>query len=50
MLRLVDLARLGRPVRQDDWPDLGVATPEKTAEAIPEHCYRRVGRQKPAAG
>ncbi len=39
MLKLVDLARLGRPVRQDDWPDLGVATPEKIAEAIDQGRY-----------
>jgi hypothetical protein len=34
MLKLVDLAKLGRKVRQDDWDDLGAATSEKIVEAI----------------
>ncbi len=34
MLRLTDLARFGRPVRQDDWPELGVPTHEQICEAI----------------
>ena len=34
MLKLTDLARLGRAVRQDDWADLGVPTPERICEAI----------------
>jgi hypothetical protein len=34
MLRLSDMDRLGRAVRQDDWDDLGRATPELIDEAI----------------
>jgi hypothetical protein len=36
MLRLVDMARLGRPVRQEDVDDLGVTTQQKLIEAIDE--------------
>ena len=36
MLKLSDLALLGRPVRQDDVEELGAATPEKICEAIDE--------------
>ncbi len=36
MLKLAEMARLGRPVRQDDWDDLGAATPEKIVQAIDE--------------
>lgn len=36
MLRLVDLAMLGRPVRQDDWETLGRPTPALIREAIDE--------------
>ncbi len=36
MLRLVDMAKLGRPVRQEDWEDLGIATQRKLDEAIDE--------------
>lgn len=34
MLRLVDMAKLGRPVRQEDWSDLGIATQRKLDQAI----------------
>lgn len=34
MLRLVDMAKLGRPVRQEDWDDLGIATQRKLDDAI----------------
>lgn len=34
MLRLVQFEALGRLIRQDDWPDLGVPTQEKIIEAI----------------
>lgn len=36
MLKLTDLAKLGRPVRQDDWAELGAATPEQICKAINE--------------
>jgi hypothetical protein len=34
MLRLAQMRMLGRPVRQDEWPDLGCPTQEKLIEAI----------------
>ena len=34
MLKLAELAMLGRPVRQDDWDELGIATPERIIDAI----------------
>ena len=36
MLRLVDMARLGRAVRQEDIDELGVTTQSKLVEAIEE--------------
>ena len=36
MLRLVDLARLGRAVRQEDVDDLGVPTQDQLVQAIDE--------------
>ena len=34
MLKLSDMAKVGRAVRQDDWEDLGKATPAVAADAI----------------
>ncbi|MBM3298606.1 MAG: hypothetical protein FJY85_01475 [Deltaproteobacteria bacterium] len=34
MLKLMHSTRLGRPLRQDDWPDLGIPTRVKILEAI----------------
>lgn len=34
MLRLVDMAKLGRPVRQEDWDEIGISTQRKLDEAI----------------
>ena len=39
MLKLSELALLGREVRQDDWADL-----------VPEEVYERFGREKPDDG
>ena len=36
MLKLADLAKLGRPLRQDDMADLGRPTPEAICQAIDE--------------
>ncbi len=34
MLKLAEIAKLGRAVRQDDWAELGDATPGKIVEAV----------------
>jgi hypothetical protein len=34
MLKLSEMAIVGRDVRQDDWQELGIATPERIIEAI----------------
>ena len=39
MLKLSELALLGREVPQDDW-----------AELVPDEVYERVGREKPDDG
>jgi hypothetical protein len=44
MLKLTDLARLGRAVRQDDWAGLGVPTPERICEAIDQGRYEEAKR------
>jgi hypothetical protein len=36
MLKLAELALLGREVRQDGWADLGTATPEAIVQALEE--------------
>lgn len=36
MLKLSDMAKLGRAVRQDDWPDLGRSTPKQLEQAVDE--------------
>ena len=36
MLKLSEMALLGREVRQDDWSDLGTATPEAILRALEE--------------
>ncbi len=36
MLKLAEIAKLGRDVRQDDWAELGEPTQEKVVEAIDE--------------
>ena len=36
MLKLSDMAKVGRKVRQDDWADLGQATPAAVADLCPD--------------
>ena len=43
MLRLVDMARLDRPVRQEDIDDLGKTTQQQLIEAIDEGVDERPG-------
>jgi hypothetical protein len=41
MLKFSDMAAVGRKVRQDDWDDLGVATPKLIEEAIEDGRYEK---------
>ena len=53
MLKLSELALLGREVRQDDWADLGTATPEAIVQALEEgriEDARRLARYLTAEG
>ena len=39
MLRLVNSEKLKRFVREDDWGDLGISTPDMIAKAIDQGRY-----------
>ena len=44
MLKLNDIAKFGRPLRQDDWPDIGAPTADKIIEAIDAGRYDEAKR------